>query len=79
MGVATVAATIANIPVPRQVDQELTALADRQLFKIYGLCSGDRPIAVVNYAESLADNDDGTGTAAMRSRRIYLRDATPVQ
>ena len=77
--VATVTGTIANIPVARQYMEELTELAGKRLFRIYGLCNGDRPIAMVNYTDPPADPDNDTGETTIRSQRIYLRDEAPPQ
>lgn len=75
---ASISARVANIPAKREASEEIMSLANKPMFKIYGLCHGDRPIALVSYAEDLTEMVDGRGSATILGRRIYLRDPAPI-
>lgn len=74
---ASISTRIANIAVEKDISDEILDLANKPMFKIYGLCIGDRPIALVNYAEDLIENLDETTSAKIVSTRISLRDPAP--
>lgn len=78
MSAASISVRIANIPARRDASEEIMSLANKPMFKIYGLCNGDRPIALVSYAEALSEIVDGSGSATILSRSIYLRDPAPL-
>lgn len=72
-GVASIRVTLGGVPVSQAALDELKQLANRQMFRIYGLCDDAEPIALVNWIEDYDESSDGaTASAVIHGRRINL-------